>query len=70
MDTITLHGVNIRKDAFKSAKEVKDANLFGHLSDSAAKEAELIEQLGLKQSKPVKSAETIEPAKEETKKPT
>ena len=72
MDKINLHGVSIRVSAFKSAKDVKDAKLFAHLSNSAAKETELIAALGLA-VKPVKTPpvaqETPTPEAPQTEKP-
>ena len=60
MDKINLHGVSIRVSAFKTAKDVRDANLFWHLPGSAEKENELIATLGLNAT-PAKSV-----AKKET----
>lgn len=35
MAKITLHGVCVNSEAFKTAKSVKEANLFAHLGNAA-----------------------------------
>lgn len=48
MAKITIHGVCVNSEAFKTAKSVKDANLFTHLGEGSKQaENDLIEVLGI-----------------------
>lgn len=48
MAKITIHGVCVNSEAFKTAKSVKDANLFAHLGEGSKQaENDLIEVLGI-----------------------
>lgn len=66
MAKIKVHGVSINPDAFKTASDVKAANLFNHLGEDAKQaEAELMEFLNIADKKPKKAKEVIdEPATE------
>lgn len=61
MAKIKIHGVSINTDAFKSASDVKAANLFSHLGEGAKQaENELLEVLNIVDKKPKKVKEVIE----------
>jgi hypothetical protein len=61
MAKIKIHGVSINTDAFKSASDVKTANLFSHLGEGAKQaENELLEVLNIVDKKPKKVKEVVE----------
>lgn len=61
MAKIKIHGVSINTDAFKSVSDVKAANLFKHLGESAeSAENDLLVVLNIVDKKPKKVKEVIE----------